>query len=405
MRAVIVEAARVRPADRIDRRLLELIGSRVRAGALEVALPNGEHRVFRGARPGPSAVVQVHDLRVLRRLATVGAIGLADGYVAGDIDSPDLAALIELGAHQLEVADGVRVPAVVDAAGRAVWRAVGRARTPRGPLSDVVQHYDLGNDFYALWLDPSMTYSSGVFAREDMSLSEAQEEKYGRLADVTGVREGEHVLDIGCGWGGFAIFAAEELGCRVTAITVSREQLDIVEKLVAERGLSDRVEARLEDFREVDGVFDRVVSIEMIESIPKGLWPSYFEQLHRLTRPGGTIGLQAIVVADRHWRTSDANPDFIRRYVFPGGQVPAPMTLRELARAHALRWRDDHGYGASYARTLRSWRHAFDANESRIAALGFDERFRRMWRYYLAYCAAGFSTGRTDVLQAHFRHI
>jgi cyclopropane-fatty-acyl-phospholipid synthase len=389
----------VRPVDALERRLLEFIGSRVRAGSLEVVLPGGEERVFRGSRPGPSAVVLVHDLRIVRRLVTLGAIGLADGYIAGDIDSPDPAALLELGAMHLEAADEVGVPRAVEAMGRAIWRHVGRASAPRGPLTDVVQHYDLGNDFYSLWLDPSRTYSSGVFDREGMSLAEAQQGKYRLLGGAAGIQVGEHVLDIGCGWGGFAVYAAEELRCHVTAVTVSREQLDFVEKLVAERGLTDRIEPRLQDFRQIDGTFDRIVSIEMIESIPKTLWHPYFERLRRSIRPGGTIGLQAIVVADRHWRNSDANPDFIRRYIFPGGQVPAPMVLRDLARAHGLRWREDHGYGASYARTLRAWRHAFDASEQEVAALGFDEPFRRMWKYYLAYCEGGFRAGRVDVRQ------
>lgn len=384
---------------RVDGWILDLLGSRIRAGALEVELPDGGRRRYRGARPGPRARVTVHDTRVMRRLATVGAIGLADAYVAGELDTPDPATLIELCALHLEPDHGVRVPAALDVAGRALWRRIGRAAAPRGPLVDVVQHYDLGNAFYELWLDPSMTYSSAVFARPGMSLAEAQHEKYRRLAEATGIRPGEHVLEIGCGWGGFAVFAAEELGCRVTAVTVSREQLDRVEKRIADRGLGHRVEARLQDFRDVDGRFDRTVSIEMIESIPKQLWAPYFAQLRRLTRQGGTVGLQIITVADRHWRTSNANADFIRRYVFPGGQVPAPAVLHGLARAHGLTWREDHGYGASYARTLRAWREAFDAHETEIAALGFDERFRRMWRYYLAYCEGGFRAGRVDVRQ------
>ena len=341
----------------------------------------------------------LHDTRLLRRVATLGAIGLADGYIEGEFDSPDLAAVIELAAMQLEPSSGARLPGFLDRAGRAIWRRLGRSSAPRGPLRDVVQHYDLGNDFYALWLDPTMTYSSGVFADPNMTLEQSQREKYRRLAEATGLRRGDHVLDIGCGWGGFATYAAGQLGCHVTAITISKEQFDHVGKLVAERGLAGMVETRLQDFRETEGAFDRIVSIEMIESIPRTMWATYFRGLRDLTRPGGTIGLQVITVADHHWRTSDANPDFIRRYVFPGGQVPAPMVLRDLARAHGLAWVEDQGYGDSYARTLRSWRANFRAKTSEIAALGFDERFRRMWRYYLAYCEGGFRSGRVDVRQ------
>lgn len=383
----------------LDRWILEAVGRRIRCGRLTVDLPGGERRTFTGRDPGPRAEIRLYDARVLRRLATLGGIALADGYVAGDLDSPDLASAIELAALHLEPERRPKIPAGLDRAGRAIWRRLGNATSPRGPLKDIVQHYNLGNDFYALWLDPTMTYSSALFSRQDMTLEEAQREKYRRLAEAAGLRPGDEVLEIGSGWGGFAVYAAEELGCRITATTVSKQQLTYVEKLVAERGLADRIEVRLEDFRDTRGAFDHVVSIEMIESIPRALWDPYFRQLARLTRPGGSIGLEVIVVADRHWRASNESPDFSRRYIFPGGQLPAPMVLRGLARRHGLRWVEDHGYGASYARTLRSWHENFDANADAISELGFDERFRRMWRYYLSYCEGSFRAGRIDVRQ------
>ena len=383
----------------IDRKILDVIGGQIRAGTLEVALPDGSRRSFHGDAPGPGAVVELHDGRVLRRLTTVGAIGLADGYIAREFDSPELASVIELGALHLRPGGDASVRSGLETAGKALWRLAGRASTPRGTLRRTVEHYDLGNGFFALWLDPTMTYSSGVFAAPAMTLEEAQHEKYRRLAAAIGIHRGDEVLEIGCGWGGFAVYAAGELGCRVTAITVSSEQRDHVAKLVAERGLADRVDVRLQDFSATTGAFDRVVSIEMIESIPQASWEAYFRQLRERTRPGGTIGLQVIVVSDAHWRSSDRNPDFIRRYVFPGGQVPAPSVLHGLAHRHGLRWREDQGFGASYARTLHAWRESFDARIEEVAALGFDERFRRMWRYYLPYCEGGFRAGRTDVRQ------
>jgi cyclopropane-fatty-acyl-phospholipid synthase len=261
------------------------------------------------------------------------------------------------------------------------------------------QHYDLGNDFYAAWLDDSMTYSSGIFADGGVSLADAQRAKYERLAQQTGIRPGDDVLEIGSGWGGFAVFLAGELDCRVRTVTVSKEQHDYVEKLVVEHGLVDRVDARLQDFRTVEGSYDRIVSVEMMESIPQRLWDPYFRQLRQRVRPHGTVGLQLIVVADHHWRDSDEHPDFVRRYIFPGGQVPAPSVLHGLAGHHGLAWCEDTGFGSSYARTLAHWLDRFDAAWPRIAEMGFDERFRRMWRYYLAYCGAGFASGRTDVRQ------
>ena len=262
-----------------------------------------------------------------------------------------------------------------------------------------MEHYDLGNAFFREWLDGSMTYSSAVFAREDMSLEEAQREKYLRIAQAVGLRAGMRVLEVGSGWGGFAAFAAGELGCSVTTVTVSGEQATWVEKLMADRGLGDRVEVRLEDFSRTPGTYDAIVSIEMIESIPRTRWVEYFRALADRLGPGGRIGLQAITVADRHWASSDANPDFIRRYVFPGGQVPSPGVLRADAAAAGLRITARQGYGSSYALTLAEWRRRFDAAWPAIAGLGFDERFKRMWQYYLSYCEGGFRAGRTDVSQ------
>ena len=382
-----------------ERWVLERIARRLRRGSLRVRYPDGSVRVFAGGRPGPAAEVILHDERLIRRLVTTGAIGLADGWIAGEFDSPDLAAVIELGALHLEPSDRPRVPAVLDRVVRGAWNAIGRAGASRGPLRTTVEHYDLGNAFFRAWLDRSMTYSSAVFAREDMSLEEAQREKYRRICAAAGLREGLHVLEIGSGWGGFAAHAAGEVGCRVTTVTDSREQATWVEKLVAEEGLGDRVEVRREDFSRTPGTYDAIVSIEMIESIPRTRWPELFRVFADRLGPAGRIGLQAITVGDRHWASSNANPDFVRRYVFPGGQVPSPRVLRADAAGAGLRIVAREGFAASYARTLGEWRRRFDAAWPTIADLGFDERFKRMWQYYLSYCEGGFRSRRTDVSQ------
>jgi cyclopropane-fatty-acyl-phospholipid synthase len=369
-----------------------------------VRFPDGSVRTFVGGRPGPAADVDLHDERLIRRLVTTGAIGLADAWIAGEFDSPDLATVIELGALHLEPKDRPRVPAVLERAVRGVWNAIGRASAPRGPLHTTVEHYDLGNAFFRAWLDRSMTYSSAVFSRPDMSLEEAQREKYRRICAAAGLREGLHVLEIGSGWGGFASYAAGEVGCRVTTVTDSREQATWVEKLIADRGLGDRVEVRMEDFSRTPGTYDAVVSIEMIESIPRTRWPELFGVFADRLRPAGRVGLQAITVADRHWASSSANPDFVRRYVFPGGQVPSPGVLRADAAVAGLHITAREGFGASYARTLGEWRRRFDAAWPTIAELGFDDRFKRMWQYYLSYCEGGFRSGRTDVSQIALEH-
>jgi cyclopropane-fatty-acyl-phospholipid synthase len=382
-----------------ERWLLETVAGRLRRGSLRVRYPDGSWRTFAGRRPGPDAEVEVRDWRVVRRLIATGAIGLADGWIAGELDSPDLPSVIELAALHLEPRDRPRVPPALERAGRAAWHALGRAASPRGPLRTTVEHYDLGNAFFEAWLDDTMTYSSAVFAREPMTLEDAQTHKYELIAGLARLREGMRVLEIGSGWGGFAAYAAGELGCDVTTVTVSGEQAERVEKLVAERGLHDLVQVRLEDFRDTTGTYDAIVSIEMIESIAGSRWPEFFQVLRDRLSPDGRIALQVITVADRHWPSSNENPDFIRRYVFPGGQVPSPGVLRATAEAAGLAWLGDASYGPSYARTLAEWHRRFDAAWPRIAEMGFDERFRRMWQYYLSYCEGGFRSGRVDVSQ------
>jgi cyclopropane-fatty-acyl-phospholipid synthase len=387
------------PGSAVDRAILGFVGGRLRCGRLIVRLPDGRVRAFRGRADGPTAQVDLHDTSVLRQLAATGAIALADGYIDGRYDSPDLAALIELGSLHMEPGYRTEIPDLVERGLRKAWRTLGRAYETRGPVRDIVHHYDLGNDFYAAWLDPTMTYSSAVFARDDMTLEEAQREKYRRLAEVTEIRAGDRVLEIGSGWGGFASYLAGELGAHVTTMTVSREQATYVEKLAAEAGLADRLRVELRDFREAECTFDRVVSVEMIESIPGHRWSEFFGVIRDRLADGGRAGLQIITVEDRHWTSSDENPDFVRRYIFPGGQVPSPGVLRELTKAAGLGWVASARYGGSYARTLRAWRDRFDAAWPDIAELGFDEPFRRMWRYYLSYCEGGFASGRTDVSQ------
>jgi cyclopropane-fatty-acyl-phospholipid synthase len=383
----------------VERTILEVVCRRMRRGTLTVRWPDGTIGLFEGARPGPRAEIDMHDIRVVRRLVLTGAIGLADGWIAGEIDSPDLASVIELVALHLEPRDRPPVPAIVDRAGKAAWRSIGRATIPRGPLRNTIAHYDLGNRFFSAWLDETMTYSSALFTRDDMTLEEAQLEKYRRIAEITGLEPGMRVLEIGSGWGGFAMYAAGEIGCHITTITVSKEQAAWVERLVDERGLRDLITIRLEDFAATTGSFDAVVSIEMIESIPSSRRPDLFRVVHDRLEPGGKAGLQIITVADRHWETSDANPDFARRYVFPGSQVPSPRILTRDARAADLGWAAATSFGWSYARTLAAWRTRFDAAWPLIADLGFDDRFRRMWQYYLSYCEGGFRSGRADVSQ------
>ena len=396
---------------RVEDAAIALIGSMVRSGRLDVSFGNGRARSF-GGGPGPRADLTIVAPGLARALLSRGGTGLAESWMRGEWETSDLTAVLEVAARSRDawletsparaLQDAARAARRVRRSDRSRDRRSRRIRS-LGAVASMPAHYNLGNDFYALWLDPTMTYSSALFERPDMSLEQAQRAKYARIARAAGIRPGERVLEIGSGWGGFAVFAARDLGCHVTTITIAREQHAHVSRLVREQGLDGRIDARLQDYREATGRFDRVISIEMIESIDEAQWPTYFGRLHDLVEPGGTVGLQAIVIDDRHWPSYRRHEDFIRTYVFPNSIVPAPSVLRSLAARARLRWEAERDFGPSYALTLAEWHRRFEAAWPAIARLGFDERFRRMWRFYLSYCEAGFRTGRLGVRQIVLR--
>ena len=378
------------------------LGSQLARGRLTLDLPDGRRRVFEGAETGPEAAITLHNPRAFRRLLSGGDLGLAEAYMDGDWDTPDLAALIALGAVNDEVLDRTLT-------GNAWARFLGRMvhalrpNSRRGSRRNIAAHYDLGNDFYAAWLDPSLTYSAGLFTSpKDEDLAAAQDRKYRRIAALAGIEPGHHVLEIGCGWGGFCTWAAREIGCRVTAITISREQFAFTRARVRRAGLADKVDVRLQDYRDLTGSFDAIVSIEMLEAVGEAYWPAYFTQLHDRLKPGGKAALQVITIADERFEHYRRHVDFIQRYIFPGGMLPSPQKLTAFTAEAGLTLSSMDGHGQDYARTLALWRRRFERAWPTIEGLGlggrFDERFRRMWRYYLAYCEAGFQVGRIDLL-------
>ena len=378
--------------------LLFRILERIEYGRLRVVLPDGRMREFVGAEPAPAAEIEIRHPRALWRLLMNGANGFADAYLAGEFETPDLAELLELGVRN-ESAWGAF------AGGNSLLGAlqrlahVLRPNSRRGARRNIRQHYDLGNDFYSAWLDPSLTYSSAVFDGQDQPLEAAQRNKYATLAALGGLKPGDHVLEIGCGWGGFALYAARQLKCRVTGITISRKQFDHARARVSAEGLEDRVEICFQDYRDTQGQFDRIVSIEMFEAVGERYWSPFFRKLGEVLKPGGTAALQVITIAEEAWPSYRRSADFIQRHIFPGGLLPPRQALIDDARRAGLSWLSDRGYGAHYARTLALWHQRFCEAWPELAPLGFDERFRRMWRYYLAYCEAGFRSGRIDLLQ------
>ena len=378
---------------------MRLLTSSWKTGRLTVTLPDGSIHHLEGGRPGRAAVLRIGDWRCIRRALTGGDIGFAEGYMAGEWDSPHLPALLEAFAdnydHLSRLVDGKPILNALNRIGHRLNR-----NSRRGSRRNIHAHYDLGNAFYEAWLDASMTYSAARFSAPDQSLEQAQRAKYARLASIMDLRRDQSVLEIGCGWGGFAEYAAREVGARVTAITISRGQHDYARRRIHEVGLAERVDIRLVDYRDVEGRFDRVASIEMFEAVGQEYWDDYFHTLRRVLKPGGRAGLQIITIREDLFDGYRRRPDFIQKYVFPGGMLPSEARLAPVIAGAGLHLETTERFGQDYADTLERWGHRFEKAWPAIAAGGrFDERFRRLWRFYLAYCEAGFRSGRTDVVQ------
>lgn len=380
--------------------LRRLLG-RTRFGRLALTLPNGRRIDVAGAEPGPHASLQLRRWRPLLRLALQGDLGLALAYRDGDWDSPDLLALLEFG-----LANESAWGALLEGSGPARWLARlahrARANTRRGSRDNIAFHYDLGNAFYRHWLDDSMLYSSALYAdAPDDTLEAAQARRLERILAMLDVPDdvpgGAEVLEIGCGWGTLAATLARARGARVTGLTLSTEQLAFAQERAAGLGVAERVDLRLQDYRDVRGQYDRIVSIEMIEAVGEAYWPTYFATLRERLKPGGSVLLQAITMADSHFESYRNGADFIQRCIFPGGMLPSPGALREQAARAGFVVEQVQCFGPSYARTLAEWRRRFLAAWPEIEKLGFDAPFKRLWTYYLCYCEAGFRAGRVDV--------
>ena len=383
----------------VFRLFLRLLSSNWAWGRLTLVLPDGTAHQLVGSRPGHAAVLNIRSYRFASRVLRGGDIGFAEGYMAGEWDSPDLAILLETLAnnydHIRRLFDGNPLVNAFNWLGHKVNR-----NSRRGSRRNIHAHYDLGNAFYASWLDETMTYSAARFERPEQSLAEAQQAKYAALARQMDLRPGHSVLEIGCGWGGFAEFAAREVGATVTGITISREQHDFARRRMFDAGLSERADIQLIDYRDVQGRFDRVASIEMFEAVGMEYWPAYFGKIHDVLTPGGRAGLQIITIDDRYFAGRAKRTDFIQKYIFPGGMLPSEPSLKSVVDGAGLKWGTVERFGQDYAETLRLWDERFQGAWDDIRRVsGFDERFRRLWLFYLAYCEAGCQSGRTDVIQ------
>ncbi|MEY2622189.1 MAG: hypothetical protein RIT26_2009 [Pseudomonadota bacterium] len=377
--------------------------ARAQLGTLTLQDPDGQTRVY-GAGQAPHAMIHVHDKAVFDLAMKSGDIGFAEAYIDRLWSTPDLSLLLQWALVNRRALEDVIYGRWW---GRLFYqlRHWSRRNTRHNSARNIHAHYDLGNDFYRLWLDPSMNYSSAWFQGDHaMPMAQAQQAKMARALAQAGVRPGaaQRVLEIGCGWGAVAEKAAREYGARLTGVTLSHEQLDWARLRLTQAGLS--ADLRLQDYRDIqDEPFDAIVSIEMLEAVGQAYWPTYFQTAHRLLKPGARACIQTIVIDDALFDRYIRGTDFIQQYIFPGGCLPCPARLREVAQAAGLVVEDSFSFGRDYARTLRLWRHDFLAQRDQVLAQGFDERFIRTWEFYLAYCEAAFEQGSTDVVQYTLR--
>jgi cyclopropane-fatty-acyl-phospholipid synthase len=368
----------------------------LKVGTLIIELPSGVRIRHSGNRPGPLANIKLNNWRLLRRIALHGDIGMATSYIDRDWSSSDLTALFELGvANSAPMMDAI--------SGSAPFRVFNwlahrfKANTRRGSRHNIEAHYDLGNDFYRRWLDANMIYSSALYESAGVSLEEAQAAKLRRISEKLELDANCSVLEIGCGWGGLATSIVRHSGAQVTGVTISPSQLEWAAKNNREQGLDQRIDLRLQDYRDIEGRFDRIVSIEMIEAVGREFIPQYFQTIREKLKPGGLCVLQAITIAEDRFAAYCRRPDFIQRYIFPGGFLPTRTLMREAIEEAGLKLLAVETFGDSYALTLREWRRRFFNAWPDIAAQGFKPSFKRLWNYYLCYCEAGFRSGAIDV--------
>lgn len=372
--------------------------SKINSGALDIALPDGRVFQIKAENPGPNARVDIINPDVFSRLAREGDMGFSDAYLEGWWTSPDLQAFLDLVfANNREVGHGFPGGFLVQYYERFFHWLRGNSKTQA--RKNISYHYDLGNDFYGKWLDETMTYSSALFKTGQEDMAKAQLQKYEQLCDEMGMKEGDHLLEIGCGWGGFAEYAAGARGAQMTCLTISQEQHDFAKERMFKAGLADKVDVVMRDYRDEKGTYDGIASIEMFEAVGESYWPTYFNAVHDRLKPGANASLQIITIDNELFPQYRKTVDFIQKHVFPGGMLPSPNALRQQVEQAGMKYIKSVEFGESYSITLRRWYETFNAAWPEITNASFDQRFKNMWDFYLTSCAAGFHYGTTDVTQ------
>ncbi len=380
-------------------RIAAMVLLRTHNGVLTFVLPNGTKLRFENEAEGPDATINIHNFRFVRGALAGGDVAFAESYMDGDWSTPDLTAVLRFFSANFDSASRLSRGNIFVRSMNMLRHALSRRNSKAGARKNIMAHYDLGNTFYEKWLDPSMTYSSAYFESPNQSLEQGQMQKYKEICDRIHAGPGSHILEIGCGWGGFAEYAAKHCGSRVTCLTISPAQKAYAEERMRRNGLSDQVEIRLEDYRDHIGTYDGVASIEMFEAVGEPYWPSYFAKVFSSLKEGARAALQIITIDDELFPRYRQRVDFIQQHIFPGGMLISEKVLKEQLTSAGLRHDGVAYFGQDYARTCREWSRAFNGRWDEIQPLGFDEQFRRLWNFYLSYCEAGFSDGRINVGQ------
>jgi len=398
MSAAETQSSEVSAGTSWQERLLTGILKNIEFGSIKITTPRNKILEFTGSKEGPNADIQLKSWRVLIRTIWGGHTYFFESFRRGEWETSDLYALLLFGELNETSVDKVMKSTIWRRLIEQVLHKLNQ-NSRKGSKRNIAAHYDLGNSFYQLWLDKSMTYSSALFEGQTTCLSEAQRQKYLRIANKIELKEGDKLLEIGCGWGGFAEIAAKEYGCQVTGLTLSKEQASSCKKRLKDSGIERKVDIRLEDYRDVKGLYDKIVSIEMLEAVGEKFWRRYFESIRDRLAPGGKAAIQTITIKDDCFESYKKNPDFIQQFIFPGGMLPTPSAIKHNVEAVGLKLTDTFYFGKSYIKTLHLWDQEFKKQWSRIEELGFDTDFKNTWTYYLNYCAAGFQSGRINVGQ------
>lgn len=398
MSAAETQSSEVSAGTSWQERLLTGILKNIEFGSIKITTPRNKILEFTGPKEGPNADIQLKSWRVLIRTIWGGHTYFFESFRRGEWETSDLYALLLFGELNETSVDKVMKSTIWRRLIEQVLHKLNQ-NSRKGSKRNIAAHYDLGNSFYQLWLDKSMTYSSALFEGQTTCLSEAQRQKYLRIANNIELKDGDKLLEIGCGWGGFAEIAAKEYGCQVTGLTLSKEQASSCKKRLKDSGIERKVDIRLEDYRDVKGLYDKIVSIEMLEAVGEKFWRRYFESIRDRLAPGGKAAIQTITIKDDCFESYKKNPDFIQQFIFPGGMLPTPSAIKHNVEAVGLKLTDTFYFGKSYIKTLHLWDQEFKKQWSRIEELGFDTDFKNTWTYYLNYCAAGFQSGRINVGQ------